>query len=70
MYKAMGNKIVQVDHNGEQFDVAFCNVPYEAIKLLDKARYMNDVKRKYTASARLFFQVEQLTGFTWIIPVK
>ena len=30
---------------------------------MDKAHYLNDIKRQYTASSRLFYQVEQLPGF-------
>ena len=70
MYKAIGNKIVNVHNEGkpyaEQFDVALCDQPAHAIKLMDKAHYLNDVKRKYTASARLFAEVEQLPGFKWL----
>jgi len=67
-YKAIGNKIIQFDEY-ETFDVAICDQPGEAIKLMNRGHYLNDVKRQYTASARLFAQVEQLPGFQWIIPV-
>jgi len=66
MYQAIGNKIVNVDRAGEQSDVALCNEPAKAIKLFDRAHYLNDIKRQYTASARLFAQAEQLPGFSWI----
>lgn len=64
-YKAMGNKIISFNKY-EYFDVALCDVPEKAIKLMNRAHYLNDVKRQYTASARLFAQVEQLPGFRWI----
>jgi len=67
-YKAVGKKIVQFDQY-ESFDVAICNEPERAIKLMNKGHYLNDVKQQYTAAARLFAQVEQLPGFQWIIPV-
>lgn len=68
-YKAIGKKIVSFDEY-EQFDVANCDEPEKAIKLMDRGHYLNDVKRQYKASARLFYQAEQLPGFEWIIPVK
>jgi len=68
-YKSIGKKIIQADKY-ESFDVALCDQPEKAIKLLNRAHYLNDVKRQYTASARLFYQAEQLPGFEWIIPVK
>ena len=67
-YKAIGKKIISFDQY-ESFDVAICNEPEKAIKMMDRAHYLNDVKRQYTASARIFSQVEQLPGFQWIIPV-
>lgn len=69
-YQARGNKIVQVDKYDGDIDVAFCDDPEEAIKLMTRAHYLNDVKRQYTASARLFYQVEQLPGFAWIEPAR
>ncbi len=68
-YKAIGNKIIQFDQH-ESFDVAICDEPEKAIKLFNRAHYLNDVKRQYTASARLFYQAEQLPGFQWIPVVK
>jgi hypothetical protein len=68
-YKAMGKKIVMCDKYDGDSDVAICDEPEKAIKLMDKAHYLNDVKRMYTASARLFYQAEQLPGFKWIIDV-
>ena len=67
-YQARGNKIIQVDQYDGDIDVAFCNDPQKAINLMIRAHYLNDVKRQYTASARLFYQVEQLPGFKWISP--
>ncbi len=64
-YKAIGKKIINFDE-WESFDVAICDDPEKAIKLMDRAHYLNDVKRQYTASARIFYQVEQLPGFKWL----
>jgi hypothetical protein len=66
-YKAVGNKIIQYDKY-DSFDVATCNEPEKAIELMDRGHHLNDVKRQYTAAARLFAQAEALPGFTWIIP--
>jgi hypothetical protein len=66
-YKAEGKKIISFDQY-DRFDVAVCDDPNLAIKLMTKAHYLNDVKRQYTASSRLFFQVESLPGFHWITP--
>ena len=70
MYQIIGNTIFNVSNAGtaqeEKFAVASCDAPQEAVKLLDRAHYLNDVKRQYTASARLFYQAEQLPGFHWI----
>ncbi len=66
-YKAIGKKIISFDKY-ESFDVAICDEPERAIKLMDRGHYLNDVKRQYTAAARLFAQAEQLPGFQWIIP--
>lgn len=67
-FKAIGNKIMNIDHNGESFDWALCDKPAQAIRLMERAHYLNDVKRQYTASARLFYRVEQLPGFKWLTP--
>lgn len=69
MYKAIGKRIINVSNGGtayeEQFDVAICDEPEKAIRLMDRAHYLNDVKRQYTASARLFYKAECLPGFAW-----
>ena len=66
-FKAVGNKIILIDRQGEECDWAFCDKPEEAIKLLDRGHYLNDVKPQYTAAARLFYKAEQLPGFKWIV---
>ena len=65
MYKAIGNKIVN-DLGGAEFDIAVCNEPEKAIKMFERVKFLNDVKRQYTASARLLCKIEQLQGFNWI----
>ena len=37
----------------------------KAAELLNKARHLNDVKRRYTESARTIATVEALPGFVW-----
>jgi hypothetical protein len=37
----------------------------KAVEMLNRAKHLNDIKRKYTASARLIAQVEELPGFAW-----
>lgn len=69
-YQARGNKVVQVDKYDGDLDVAICDQPEKAIILMTRAHYLNDVKRQYTASARLFYQVEQLPGFKWLEPAR
>ncbi len=67
-YKAIGKKIILFDQY-DSFERAVCDEPEKAIEMMNKAHYLNDVKRQYTVSARLFAQVEQLPGFKWIEPV-
>jgi len=68
--RGVGNKVVAfATHNNETEVRAECATPADAEKaasMLNRAGYMNDVKRKYTAAARLFAQVEDLPGFRWI----
>ena len=69
MYAQIGNKVIFIHINKETHDVAECadaQTAFKAAKLMDKAGYLNDIKRKYTASARLYAQAEQLPGFRWI----
>ena len=64
-YKAEGNKVIHYDEY-ESYIIAKCENPEKAIQLFEKAHYLNDVRRQYTASARLFAQAEALPGFQWI----
>ena len=66
MYAHKGNRIFYVSINGENHEVADCLQAEKAAKLMDRAQHLNDIKRQYTASARLFAKAEQLPGFTWI----
>jgi hypothetical protein len=45
---------------------AVCEDAQRAADMLNRARYLNDEKRKYTAAARLIAKVECLDGFRWI----
>jgi len=67
-YKAIGKKIILFDQY-DSFERAVCDKPEKAIEMMNRAHYLNDVKRQYTASAKIFAQVEQLPGFQWLEPV-
>lgn len=45
--------------------VATCPQANKAAKLLQRARVLNDVKRRYAAAARLIAEAEALPGFMW-----
>ena len=60
-YKTEGKKIIQYDEY-DSFEIASCDSPDLAIKLLIKANNLN-TNRKYTTSARVFYQIEQIPGF-------
>lgn len=49
---------------------ATCDVPEKALEMMNRAWHLNDVKRQYTASARLFAKVEALPGFKWFEGVR
>ena len=66
MYKAIGNQVFFVHRCGDSdlrcsFDAAAA--AEKAATMLNKADYLNNVKRQYTASARLHAEVEALPGF-------
>lgn len=62
-YHAVGNKVV-LEHRV----AAVCNDAPRAVKLLNRARDLNDRKRRYTAAARLIAEAETLDGFEWTEP--
>jgi len=69
----VSTSIVLVHFNGESriaAEVADHASAKEGSRMLNRARFLNDVQRKYTASARLFAQVETLPGFRWIDEVQ
>lgn len=66
IYKAVGNQVIMEWPHGETQLRANCEQAAKAAELLNKAGYLNDCKRKYTAAARLIHQAEQLDGFQWI----
>lgn len=66
MYSVLGNKVIFQHRDGESHDVAQCDDAAAAATLMNRASYLNDVRRQYTASARLFAKAEQLPGFRWI----
>jgi hypothetical protein len=69
MYITLGNKVL-FDHRTNEIDIrAKCATDEDARKavdMLNKAGYLNDVKRKYTAAARLIAEVENIDGFSWV----
>jgi hypothetical protein len=68
MYRANGNKIEFVSRSGEvdADAVAVCEQAEQAVVLLNKCGYLNDVQRKYSAAARAMAQAEELAGFRWL----
>ena len=69
MYQSRGSLVVAVFNNVEDHVRAKCHNVTDAdraAEMLNKAGYLNDVKRKYTAAARLIAQVETIDGFSWI----
>jgi hypothetical protein len=61
VYRASGKQVI--------FDervTATCDVAEKAVKLLNDARYLNNIKRKYTAAARKIAEAETLPGFKWV----
>ena len=62
---AVDNQVIGVHSGGEVTIIARCDDAVRATMLLDRAWKLND-SRKYTASARMLAQAEQLPGFTWV----
>ena len=74
-YTAAANLIVVVHQNGEERKAAQVNgasketaaaTAKKAAELLNRARYLNNVKRRYTDAARKIAAAEALPGFTWV----
>ncbi len=65
-HRHYGNRIVQFWETGETRLVAHCDKAAEACKLLDRARVLNDQKRRYTEAARTIARAESLPGFAWV----
>lgn len=63
-YEVSGNQILQVEYDGSKHEYARCDQPEKALALMRKGWKLN-ADRHYTASARCFFQAEQLPGFAW-----
>ena len=71
MYQSQGNAVYFVHDPRDSRLSAKCQTPADAThaaKLLNRARTLNDVKRQYTAAARLIADAENLPGFVWIEP--
>ena len=69
MYQASGETITHICENEETSVAATCPQAERAVKLLNRA-VQYDVKRRYTASARMYAQAESLPGFRWALPEK
>jgi len=68
-YFAVSTSIVLAHESGEQriaAEVADHASAKNGADMLNKARFLNDVKRRYTDSARMFAKAELLPGFRWI----
>jgi hypothetical protein len=69
MYQSRGSRIVFVSGNEDMGVRAECTTTADADRaseMLNRAGYLNDVKRKYTAAARLIAAAETVPGFRWI----
>jgi len=67
-YTAAGKFIVLVHSDGDERKAAQCGSIAEAVqaaKLLNDAKHLNDVKRRYTDAARKIAKAEALPGFRW-----
>ena len=68
-YVAVGTSVVLAHFTGESriaAELADHASAKQAAKLLNRARHLNDVRRKYTASARTIMAAESLPSFRWI----
>lgn len=70
-YTTQGNAVGRIHCNEFEAEatVADATTAAQAAAMFDKARNLNDRKRKYSASARMFAQIEALPGFRWIVSV-
>lgn len=50
--------------------VADATTAAQAAAMFDRARDLNDRQRRYSASARIFAQIEALPGFRWVVPAE
>ena len=68
-YSTRGCRVIITWADGTSRTVARCASPEAALiasKVIVRARHLNDVQCKYTASARKFAEAEALPGFQWI----
>lgn len=65
-YVAEGNNVILQFAAGDRELAAVCDDAPAAVKLLNDARHLNDVKRRYTAAARKIAAAEALPGFRWL----
>lgn len=70
LYTTQGSAVGKIHCN--QFEaeaiLADATTAAKAATMFDKARDLNDRQRKYTASSRMFAQIEALPGFRWVNP--
>ena len=62
---AQDNKVFFRSSDGDTRIRATCDDAGKAAEMLNRAAYLNDAKRKYTAAARLIAAVECLPNFHW-----
>ena len=70
-YKISGRQVIAqgVDSTGCVFEEAAmfeCDQPEKALEMWKRARYLNDVKSRYTDSARKIAAMDHLPGFRWL----
>jgi len=68
MYEATGTQVTFRHRCGDVLPVATCAFTGDAIRIaakLNRARYLNDVKRQYTAAARMIADAESIPQVTW-----
>ena len=68
MYQASRHDVFFVSNDDRRLaaTTATSDAADRAATLLNRARVLNDQKRKYTAAARLIAEAETLDGFAWV----
>ena len=72
-YIAIGSKVYFQHRDGTKdlrMQFTDTKTAAKAAKMSERARYLNDVKRQYTAAARLLADVENLPGYVDILAAE